>query len=405
MEKAVITGMGVVSPIGNNVLEFEQNLFAGRHGIVPIDHFDSTDMTVQVYAPVKNLDTEQHFPRRELRRLDAYSLFGLIAAREAVTQSGIVGQIDPYRFGSYLSTGLGGVGTTLSEHDTLRERGPRRVSPMLIPKWISNMLAGLAAIEFNAKGPAMAHVAACASSAVSIGEGLRAIRHGYADAAICGGGEAITQKLVMAGFQSLRTLSDSSDPDRASIPFDRERTGFVMGEGGAAVVLESESHAKARGAKILAEVSGYGITADASHITAPAEDGDTIDRAIGDALAEAGARDEAVYVNAHGTGTVKNDQVEAAAIARVFGGKAMVSSTKSMTGHLLGAAGATEAVVSVLALRNAAAPATVGTDELDEDMQIDVIRGGARPAELSRAVSLSLGFGGHNVCLVFDRRE
>ncbi|MFD0556975.1 3-oxoacyl-[acyl-carrier-protein] synthase II [Stackebrandtia endophytica] len=405
MEKAVITGMGVVSPIGNNVLEFEDNLFAGRHGIVPIDHFDNSDMTVRVYAPVKNLDTKEHFPTRELRRLDAYSLFGLIAARQAVADSGILGDIDPYRFGAYLSTGLGGVGTTLSEHDNLRERGPRRVSPMLIPKWISNMLAGLAAIEFDAKGPALSHVAACASSAASIGEGLRAIRHGYADAVICGGGEAITQKLVMAGFQSLRALSDSADPDRASIPFDRERAGFVMGEGGAALVLESESHARARGATIHAEVSGYGITSDASHITAPAEDGEAIDRAITDALAEAGADDESVYVNAHGTGTVKNDQVEAAAIARVFGGKALVSSTKSMTGHLLGAAGAAEAIVSVLALRNSAAPPTAGTTELDDDMQIDVVRGGARPAQLSRAVSLSLGFGGHNVCLVIDRRE
>ncbi|WP_030160855.1 beta-ketoacyl synthase [Glycomyces sp. NRRL B-16210] len=405
MEKAVITGMGAITPIGNDLAAFEEHLFAGRHGIVPIDRFDTEDMAAKVYAPVKDLDTEAHLSARELRRLDKFTLYGLIAAKEAAAQSGILGAVDPYRLGVNMSTGLGGIGTVLHEYDALLDKGPRRVSPMLIPKWAPNMMAGVIAIETGARGPSIAHTAACASSSVSIGEALRAIRHGYVDAVICGGGEAATQKLVTAGFQSLRAMSTSADPDRASIPFDRERSGFVMGEGGGALVLESESHARARGARILAEVSGYGLTSDASHITAPAEDGEAIDRAITDALAEAGERDETVYVNAHGTGTVKNDQVEAAAIARVFGGKALVSSTKSMTGHLLGAAGAVEAIAAVLSLHREAVPPTAGTRLLDEDVQIDVVCGGSRPARLSRAVSLSLGFGGHNACLVFDRRD
>ncbi|THV24614.1 beta-ketoacyl-[acyl-carrier-protein] synthase family protein [Glycomyces paridis] len=403
MEKAVITGMGAITPIGNDLDAFEERLFAGVHGVVPIDHFDAADMAARVYAPVKDFDATAHLTPRELRRLDGFTLYGLIAAREAVRRSGILGEVDPHRLGVFMSTGLGGIGTVLEEHGNLERQGPRRVSPMLVPKWATNMMAGVVAIEMGAKGPSMAHTAACAASSVSIGEAVRAIRHGYLDAVVCGGGEAATQKLVAAGFQSLRALSTSEDPDRASIPFDRDRTGFVLGEGGGAVVVESETHARARGARILAEVSGYGLTSDASHITAPAEDGESIDRAIADALAEAGPRDETVYVNAHGTGTVLNDRVEAAAIGRVFGGKALVSSTKSMTGHLLGAAGVVEAIASVLALHRGAAPATVGTADLDEDVQIDVVRGGARPAALTRAVSLSLGFGGHNACLVIDR--
>ncbi|MDO5684427.1 MAG: beta-ketoacyl synthase N-terminal-like domain-containing protein, partial [Propionibacteriaceae bacterium] len=300
-------------------------------------------------------------------------------------------------------TGLGGVGSMIAEADTLDATGPRRVSPMLIPKWIPNMLSGLVAIDTGAQGAAIAHVSACASSAASIGEGLRAIRHGYADAVICGGAEAIMHRLPMAGFQNLRALTVAEDPDRASIPFDRERSGFVMGEGGAALVLESEAHARARGARILAEVTGYGVSCDAHHITAPAEDGVAIDRAINDALNEAGPTGGVIHVNAHGTSTQKNDQVEAAAVARVFGEGTLVTSTKSVTGHLLGAAGAVEAIASVLALHRGEVPATMGTDELDADMTVDVVRGAARAGDHTRAVSLSLGFGGHNTCLVFDK--
>lgn len=405
MEKAVITGLGVVSPIGTNLAEFEDNLFAGRHGIKPIDHFDATELGVSVYAPVKDLNPEEHFTRPELRRLDPYARFGLIAARQAVADSGIVGAVDPYRLGVYMCSGLGGVETAFGEFENLRQKGSRRVSPMLIPKWIPNMLAGLVAIETGARSAAAAHVAACASSTISIGEGLRAIRHGYADAVICGGAEAVTHELVMTGFKNIRALTTVDDVDRASIPFDRDRAGFVMGEGGGAVVLERESHARARGATVYAEVSGYGITGDASHITAPAEDGEAIDRAVTDALNEAGERDGVVHVNAHGTGTVKSDQVEADAIARVFGDGALVSSTKSMTGHLFGAAGAVEAVAGVLALRHKAVPPTAGTRTLDDDMRIDVVRGQARSAPVSRVASLALGFGGHNVCLVIDSAD
>ncbi|GAB3166481.1 beta-ketoacyl-ACP synthase II [Myceligenerans halotolerans] len=403
MEEVVVTGLGAFSPIGGDVAGFEESLFAGRHGIVPIERFDTGDLAVRVCAPVKDFAPEEHFASNEAWRLDTYSQFGLIAAREAVGDAGIAGAVDPYRLGVYMSSGFGGIGTVLEEQERMRQQGPRRVSSMLIPKWIGNMLSGLVAIEHGARGSAVAHVAACASSAVSIGEGMRAIRHGYADAVICGGAEGAIQKLVTAGFQNLRALTTEANPDRACIPFDRDRCGFVMGEGAAAVVLESESHARARGATIHARISGYGVTNDASHVTAPAEDGAAVDRAITDALAEAGDRDETVYVNAHGTGTVKNDRLEAAAIERILGGKAVVSATKSMTGHLLGAAGATEVVASVLALRRQTVPATVGTSHLDEDVQVDVVHGASRPVELDRALSLSLGFGGHNTCLVIDR--
>lgn len=408
MERAVITGMGIVSPIGTTLAQFEASLFAGRHGIVPIDHFDTEGMTVKVYAPVRGLAAEEHFAPQELRRLDPHSVFGLIAAREAFAQAGLAGEIDPYRLGVNMCSGLGGVETALGEYDVLRDRGPRKVSPMLIPKWIPNMIAGLVSIDVGARGASVSHNAACASSAVSIGAGLRAIRHGYADAVVCGGAEAVTQRLIMSGFQSLRALSTSSDPDRASIPFDSERSGFVMGEGGAAIVLERESHARARGARIYGIVSGYGVTSDASHITAPAGDGAAIARAITDSLAEADAAngptgDAPLHVNAHGTGTVLNDRIEAAVIERVLGEEALVTSTKSMTGHLLGAAGATEVIACTLALMAGAVPATAGTIELSEGMRIDVVRGSVREAAITRAVSLSLGFGGHNVALVIDQ--
>lgn len=405
MEKVVITGMGVISPIGKNVAEFQENLFAGRHGIVTIDHFDTTDLAVQVNAPVKDYDADEYFSERDAHRMDTYSQYGVIAAREAVQESRILDDVDPYRLGVYMTTTFGGTGTILREHATMEQQGARKVSPLMVPKFLVNHLSGLVAIDVGARGPAAAHGAACAASAVSIGEGMRAIRHGYADAVICGGGEAATQKLIVSGFQNLRALTVETDPDRACLPFDKHRSGFVMGEGAGALVLESESHAKARGATILAEVSGYGLTNDAEHITAPALHGESVDRAIADAIADAGVRDETLYVNAHGTSTIKNDRLESAAIARMLGGKAVVSSTKSMTGHLIGAAGVVEAVASVLALREQSVPPTVGTTELDEDIHVDVVHGAARSMEFSRAVSLSLGFGGHNACLVLDRAE
>lgn len=286
----------------------------------------------------------------------------------------------------------------------MRERGPSRVSPLLVPKYCPNMLAGMVAIETGAHGPVMGHVSACSSVAVSIGEAVRAIRHGYADAVVCGAAEAMTEKPVVAGFQNLRALTTSADPDRACLPFDRERGGFVMGEGAAALVLESEEHARARGAEVYAVVSGYGVSSDAHHITAPAEDGASVARALGDALAEAGDDGRApVHVNAHGTGTVKNDLVEALVLQRALADRALVTSTKSMTGHLGGAAGALEAVASVLALRRSTVPPTVGTRALDAGVYVDVVLGSARKASFDRAASLSMGFGGHNAVLVFDR--
>ncbi|NLI85144.1 MAG: beta-ketoacyl-ACP synthase II [Propionibacterium sp.] len=410
MERAVITGMGVVTPIGNSLTDFETNLFAGRHGIVPIDRFDASDMAVSVYAPVREPDAARTIPDNELRRLDRYCLFGLLAARQAMEESGIQGSIDPYRLGVSMSSGAGGVETLLSEFEILQQRGARRVSPLLVPKWIPNMIAGLVSIDVGARGPSISHNAACASSAVGIGEALRAIRHGYVDAVICGGAEAVAQKVVMAGFQNLRALTPSNDPDRASIPFDRERKGFVLGEGAGAIVVENASHARSRGAHCYGEVTGYGITSDASHITAPCADGEAVDWAMNYALREAcaarpDAADGLIHVNAHGTGTVLNDRVEAGAIARVLGERAVVTSTKSMTGHLLAGAGAVEVIASVLAMRAGLVPPTVGTTEIDAGMQVDVVTGAARPASFSRAMSLSLGFGGHNVCLVIDAAE
>ncbi|MFV0461314.1 MAG: beta-ketoacyl-[acyl-carrier-protein] synthase family protein [Actinomycetales bacterium] len=403
MHTAVITGMGVVSPIGHDVASFAESLFATRHGIAPIDHFDIGDVGMRVVARVRDLDLTEHFAARDLRRLDLYSVFGLIAAREAVQQAGLVGSVDPFRLATYVTSGLGGLGTFLEEQENLVTRGARRVSPMLIPKQIINMLAGLIAIETGAKGAAMAHTAACASSAVSIGEAVRLIQHGYADAVICGGSEVGTQKLVMAGFENLRAMTTATDPDHASIPFDLARGGFVMGEGAGVVVVENAEHARARGATSLAEVAGYAITTDASHITAPAEDGVAIDRAITDALQQAGPHDGRVYVNAHGTGTPMNDELEVAAIARCLGDSAVVSSTKSMTGHMLGAAGAVEVIASVLALNSGRLPATAGTVDLHNDTPIDIVTGSARDERVDRALSLSLGFGGHNVAVVLDR--
>ncbi len=404
-DEVVVTGMGVISPIGHDVSSFEANLFAGRHGIVPIDHFDTSDIAVKLYAPVGHMKAAEAFTPSELRRFDEYSLFGLLAARQAIEESDVLGSVDPYRLSVFMSTGLGGVYTSMREFEKMQDSGPRKVSPLLIPNWIANMLSGIISIEIGAQGPSYAHVAACASSATSIGEGMRAIRHGYADVVVCGGAEALTHKLAMAGFQNLRALTSSADPDRASIPFDQERSGFVMGEGAAALILESRSHAEARGATIHATIAGYGMTSDAHHITAPADDGVAGERAMLDALAEAGERDGKYYVNAHGTSTVKNDRSEAGIISRALGDRALVSSTKSMTGHLIGAAGAVEAIACVLALQQQIVPPTAGTETIDSDMTIDVVRGEARPAEFARAVSLSLGFGGHNVSLVIDAAE
>lgn len=403
MHDVVITGMGAVSPLGVGVEQFEKNLYRGRHGIVRRGEDPQDDLAVRVYAPVADFKGEDHFSSLELRRQDPYVTYGLVAVREAVAEAGLVGQVDPYRLGVYMASGLGGVSTVCDELETHRQSGARRVSPMLIPKWVGNMLSGVAAIELGAKGSSLAHVSACASSTMSIGEGVRTIRHGYADALVCGGAEMMGRAPVLAGFQNLRALTLADDPDRASLPFDKDRGGFVMGEGAAAVVLEREDHARARGARILARVTGYGSTTDAHHITAPAEDAEAVGVAIAQALAEAGPTSGVVHVNAHGTGTVKNDLVESRAIAAGFDEATPVTSTKSMTGHLLGAAGAIEMVACVLALRRDEVPATVGTSDIDPEVRVDVVTGTPRRVELSRAVSLSLGFGGHNTCVVVDK--
>ena len=340
---------------------------------------------------------------------DPYTHMAMAAVCQAVEDSGVIGAAAPERIGVYIGTGIGGIGTFMDEHKKLLEKGPRRVSPFFIPMMIANMAAGMTAIRFNCKGAAMPAVTACASGSNAIGEALRAIRHGYVDVMISGGAEATVNEIALAGFTNMKALSTSSEPLAASLPFDARRGGFVIGEGAGALILEEYEHAKARGAKIYAELCGYGSTCDAYHITAPQPEAEGGARAIADAVRESGVDSDRIYINAHGTGTPMNDKAETIAIKKALGEerarKALISSTKSMTGHMLGAAGAMEAIVAVLALREGVVPPTIGLTEPDPECDLDYVPLKARRAELDLALSTSLGFGGHNACLAFKRAE
>ncbi len=403
--RVVITGMGVISPIGNNTDEFRDGLMSGKNGIDRVTLFDVTDFKATLAGEVKDFDPSRYMDKSEARKLDRFSQFALCAAQQAVSDSDIIGNIDPERFGVYFGSGIGGFDTMVAEHDNLIKRGPKRVSPMMIPKMISNIAAGNIAIKYNAQGPCLSIVTACATGSSCIGEAYRAIKGGYADAIIAGGSEASINPLGFAGFINCMALCESSDRSRASIPFDKERCGFVMGEGAGALILEEYEHAKARGAHIYAEVSGYGSTCDAYHVTAPAPEGKGGANAIREALSETGDfRADEVYINAHGTSTPLNDKTETLAIKRAFGDdayKVHVSSTKSMTGHMLGAAGAVEAIASVLTLNGGVIPPTIGYKIPDEDCDLDYTPNTAKEARITTALSLSLGFGGHNACLAF----
>ena len=405
MNRVVVTGMGIVSPVGNSVPAFWENIKAGFCGIGPITRFDTTDYKVKVAAEVRDYDPRQYMEKLDVLHSDIYTQFAMGAACQAMEDSGLMGTVAPERLGVYIGTGIGGIATFMSEHQKLIERGPKRVSPYFIPMMIANMASGMIAMRFGCKGPAMPAVTACASGSNAIGEAMRLIRHGYADAMIAGGAEATVNALAAAGFSSMQALSFSDDPLAASLPFDRRRTGFVMGEGAGVLVLEEYGHAKARGAKIYAELAGYGSTCDAYHMTAPHPEAEGGARAIADAWAETGLDTERIYVNAHGTGTPMNDKAETLALKKAFGEerarKLTISSTKSMTGHMLGAAGAAEAVVSVLALKEGIAPPTIGLMEPDPDCDLDYVPLKARKAEFEAAISVSLGFGGHNACLAF----
>lgn len=405
--RVVVTGLGAVTPLGNNVRDTWEAMKAGKNGIAPITFFDTSNYKAKLAAEVKNFDPKDYLEINDTLRTDRYTQFAVAAAQQAVDDSGIESSVEPERFAVELGTGIGGIRTFEIEHTKLLEKGPRRVSSLFVPMMISNMAAGMIAIRHKCRGSAMPAVTACASGSNAIGEAMRMIRHGYADAVITGGTEAAVTQSSVAGFVNMQALSVSDDPNAASLPFDKRRAGFVIGEGAAVLVLEEYEHAKARGAKIYGEVCGYGSTCDAYHITAPDPEGKGGTRAMLDAMREAGYTDaDRVYVNAHGTGTPMNDSVETMVIKNALGGaakKAYVSSTKSMTGHMLGAAGAVEALACIMALNESVIPPTINLNEQDEACDLNCVPNTAVKAEIDLALSNSLGFGGHNACLAFRK--
>ncbi len=411
MYRVAVTGTGVISPVGNDTDTFWENLKNGVCGIDKIRRFDASGLKVSLDAEVKDFNPKDYYgSMQEIRKSDLYMQYAMAAAKQAVEQSGILESgMDKERFGVYIGSGIGGIATTIREEDKLREKGPDMVSPFFVPMMISNMAAGAVSIRFGAKGPTLPVVTACATSTHTLGEAYRAIKHGYADAIIAGGSEASINELAMAGFINCQALNLAEDPSEGSLPFDKRRAGFVMGEGAGILLLEEYEHAKKRGAEILAEVVGYGNTADAYHITAPDPEGDGAVRAIRSAMKEAGIEGtEEIYINAHGTGTHLNDAMETKAIKEVFGKKAYdlhISSTKSMTGHMMGATGAVEAIASALALKHGIIPPTINYREADPDCDLDYTVNKAAEADIAYALSTSLGFGGHNACIALKRYE
>ena len=409
MKRVAVTGLGVISPVGNDVPAFWHALCSGTCGIGPITKFDATDYPVKLAAEVRDFDPRQYMEKLDILHSDVYTHFAMAAACQAVADSGIAGTLDAERVGVYIGSGIGGIATFMTEHSKLLNRGPRRVSPYFIPMMIPNMASSMIAMRYHFHGPAMPMVTACASGTNAIGEALRLIRHGYADAMVAGGAEATVNALAAAGFSNMQALSPSEDPNAASLPFDVRRAGFVMGEGAGVLVLEELEHAKQRGATIYAELTGYGSTCDAYHITSPDPSAAESARAIADAWRETGLDTDRVYFNAHGTGTPMNDRIETLAIKKALGEdrarRITISSTKSMTGHMLGAAGGAEAVASVLALRDGIAPPTINLTQPDPDCDLDYTPLTAKHADFDVALSSSLGFGGHNACLAFRKWE
>ncbi len=412
MKRVVITGMGIISPIGNDIPSFWNSLTAGVCGIGPITAFDTTAYKVKLAAEVKNFEPLLYMEKQEIRKQDQFSQYAVAAASQAMADSGLQSgeNIDPFRLGVYIGTGTGGMQTFLAESEKLLEKGPSRTSPFFIPMMIGNMASGNVALKFQAKGPSLPIMTACATSTNAIGEAYRTIKHGYADAIIAGGTEATIVTLAVSGFTNCMALTQNPDAASASIPFDKRRSGFVMGEGAGVIVLEEYEHAAARGAHIYGEVCGYGNTNDAYHMTAPDPDALGSSKAIQMAVKEAGIRDtDEIYINAHGTSTPINDKTETKAIKLALGEtvarKAHISSTKSMTGHMLGAAGGVEAIATVLALKNGVIPPTIGYAERDPECDLDYTPNRAVQAAVTLGLSTSLGFGGHNGCLAFRKFE
>lgn len=410
MKRVVITGVGAVTPLGNDVDTFWNNVKKSACGIETIQCLDASKFRVSVAGEVKEFDAKKLMDRKAAKRMERFSQFAVVAANEAFVDSGIeIDKINQNRFGVVIGSGLGSMEIIEKETLKLHAKGPNRTSPMFIPKAISNMAAGNVAIQVGARGVCTNVVTACASGTHCIGEAFKMLQVGRADLILAGGTESNITPLSLAGFQALTALSENQDPKKASRPFDKERDGFVMGEGAGIVMMETLEHAEARGAKILAEVVGYGATCDAHHITSPMDNGDGGARAMQEAIDDAGIRpDEVSYINAHGTSTPVNDRTETAAIKTVFGDYAYdvpVSSTKSMIGHLLGAAGGVEAVTCIKALEEGFIPATIGYENVDEECDLDYVPTIGRRKELNYALSNSLGFGGHNATLLFKRWE
>ncbi|MEG0570053.1 MAG: beta-ketoacyl-ACP synthase II [Oscillospiraceae bacterium] len=409
MKRVVITGMGVISPVGSTTEKFWDNIKSAKHGIDFISGIDTSDIDVKIAAQVKDFQATDFFEKREIRRTDKYNQFATAAATNAMSDCGTdFKDLDPYRVGVIVGSGIGGLQTIEEEYGKFLQKGSDRVSVFFIPMMIANMAAGTIAIKYGFKGVNYAPVTACATSSHAIGEAYRAIKHGYIDACVTGGAESAITKFAIAGFNNMKALSHSQDPDRASIPFDGERDGFVMGEGGAILILEELEHAKARGATIYAEIVGYGATADAYHITSPDPEGLGAAKAMELAYKEAGIKPLQIgYINAHGTSTPINDKYETKAIKIALGEQAakevLISSTKAMTGHMLGGAGAVEAIICAKSLQEGVIPATIGYKVKDDECDLNYVVEGTTKKDIEYALSNSLGFGGHNASLCFKK--
>ena len=408
--RVVITGIGAVTPLGLTAQESWEAVRQGVCGIGPITQYDPTGLKVQLAAEVKDFQPETVLDRQAAKRMGRFTQFAMVASRQAMESSGLDrAQVDLDRCGVIISSGIGGIAITEAEHERGKEKGWDRISPFYIPTTIANMAAGQVAIDTGFRGMCTCPVTACAGGTNAVGDAFRYIRDGYGEVMLCGGAESCVTPLAIGGFTSMKALSQSTDPKRASIPFDLERNGFVLGEGSGVLLLEELDHARKRGAPIYAEILGYGVTCDAYHMTAPLPDGSGGAKAMAQALADGGVLPEQVdYINAHGTGTPLNDKTETQAIKTALGEKTaetLVSSTKSMTGHMLGAAGAVEAIVSVLALHDGIVPPTINLHEPDPECDLDYVPNQARKVQVQTALSTSLGFGGHNACVAFKRME
>lgn len=409
--RVVVTGLGALTPIGNEVSTFWNNLITGKSGVGYVTRFDATDYPTRIAAEVKDFDPLQYIDKKEVRRTDLFVQYAIAAAKMALEDAEIqINEENADRIGVYIGSGIGGLQTLEDQHSVLLEKGPKRVSPFFIPMMIGNMAAGLVSIHTGAKGPNSSAVTACATGSNSIGDAFRLIQHGDADVMICGGTESTITPMAFAGFASMGATSrNNDDPEHASRPFDKDRDGFVMGEGAGVLILESLDRALARGAKIYAEMIGYGMSADAHHLTSPAPDGSGAARSMLAAVENAGLKPTDIdYINAHGTSTPLNDLFETIAIKRAFGDhayKLSVSSIKSMIGHLLGAAGGIEAIASVLALHHQILPPTTNLQNPDPDCDLDYVPNEARKASIRTAISNSFGFGGHNATIAFKVYE